>query len=80
MGPARQASRQARLGLIALSVALLFGCTTSRDGLGARYRGHLHVLITSPSNEGLNKGLEEETSARSNCWCSSSANSTPTFG
>lgn len=59
MGPARQASRQARLGLIALSVALLFGCTTSRDGLGARYRGHLHVLITSPSNEGLNKGLEE---------------------
>lgn len=41
-------------------MALLCACTTSRDGLGTRYRGHLHVLITSPSNEGLNKGLEEE--------------------
>jgi len=42
-------------------MALLCACTTSRDGLGTRYRGHLHVLITSPSNEGLNKGLEEES-------------------
>lgn len=60
IAPTGPAVRPLRLAAPLLLLPLLSACSPAPPGSSENLRGHLHVLVSSPSVEGLSKGLEEE--------------------